>query len=263
MANQTLRELAKEYAQGNLDKETYRKSRAELIQGIIAGTILLQPIEYPPLVQPPEPESLDATERKDDLRKPAAKKTGSEPPPSSPNTDTAGLSDHSVAMTNAKSNKMLFMGLAAVVFVVIILSVFALKGGSPSQSKSNPSTVAGTNEAESLATEQTKTQAEGLIRDFLNKNNWSNSSLNNFLQQWLELPAGDILSSKDSLEMGQLTNAIYKQLLEEQALSGLVDDDSSLNRQRQLVEFAAGLGIDDPRISLPEDAQAADEMMPP
>ena len=48
MANQTLRELAKEHAQGNLDKDSYRKSRANLIQGIISASIPLKEIDYPP-----------------------------------------------------------------------------------------------------------------------------------------------------------------------------------------------------------------------
>ena len=69
------------------------------------------------------------------------------------------------------------------------------------------------------------------------------------------MPVADALASKDSLETGQLTNAIYKQLLEEQALSGLVDDDSSADKQRQLVQFAADLGIEDSRISLAEELE--------
>ena len=74
MANNTLRELAKEYAQGNIDKESYRSSRAELIQGTVAETIPLKEIDYPPLVQPPEPESLDETQRKDESKSPPAQK---------------------------------------------------------------------------------------------------------------------------------------------------------------------------------------------
>ena len=76
MANQTLRALAKGYANDSLDKESYRKARAELIQGIISKKIPLAEIVYPALVKPPEPEALDDTQqRKNESNKqPAAEK---------------------------------------------------------------------------------------------------------------------------------------------------------------------------------------------
>ena len=88
----------------------------------------------------------------------------------------------------------------------------------------------------------------------LNKD-WSNSTIDAFAQDWANLPAGAVLISKNSTEMGQLTNAIYKQLLEEQTLSGLIDDDSSVNKQKELVQFALDLGIEDSRIALTEELE--------
>jgi hypothetical protein len=84
---------------------------------------------------------------------------------------------------------------------------------------------------------------------------WSNSTIDAFAQDWADLPAGDVLVSKNSTEMGQLTNAIYKQLLEEQTLSGLIDDDSSVNKQKEQVQFALDLGIEDSRIALTEELE--------
>jgi hypothetical protein len=259
MANRTLRELAKEHALGNLDKDTYRKSRAELIQGILSATIPLQEIDYPPLVQPPEPEELDDTQRKDDPKRPPAPKAEAEAA-TAPKSETPNVSNNAATLDSGGSNKMLFIGLGIAVVALILLLVFAMGGNSDKQT--NTATPASIDISENtISTQQTATQAQNLIQSFLSKKNWSASSLDDFMQQWAELPAGDILASKGSLALGQLTNAIYKQLLEEQALSGLVDDDSSLNKQRQLVQFASELGIDDPRISLPEEAQLVEEVM--
>ena len=266
MANQTLRELAKEHAQGTLDKDSYRKSRANLIQGIISASIPLKEIDYPPLVEPPEPESLDDTQRRDDYKKPPVKKA--EPQAAaSPEPRTGNSSTDTVESGTGATNKILFAGLALAIVAIIIVAVLALRGGdngdkSATSASAASATAAGADSAAGSDTVvETTTKARGLILSFLDKKNWSDSSLNYFLQEWAELPADDMLATKGSLAMGQLTNAIYKQLLEEQALSGLVDDDSSLNKQRQLVQFATGLGIEDSRISLPEELEEMDGTM--
>ncbi len=261
MANlKSLRELATEHALGNLDKESYRKSRAELIQGILSATIPLKEIEYPPPVQPPAPEALDDTQRRDDRKKPPLKNAQLQADTSA-GTGTASASNAAADPDGHGSNKVLFIGLAAAVAAIIIVALIVLLGGG--SAKQLPSTMTGAeNSGDLAAVPQTKTQAQSLIQSFLNKNNWSSSSLDNFLRQWNDLPAGDMLASKDSLEMGQITNAIYKQLLEERALSGLVDDDSSLIKQRQLLQFANELGIDDPRITLPEELDVMENMTP-
>lgn len=214
----------------------------------------------PPLVQPPEPESLDETQRRDDYKKPPVKKA--EPQAAaSPEPGTGNSSTDTVESGAAASNKMLLAGLALALVAIIIVGVLALTGGDNGD-KSAASTAAGADSATgSDAVAKTTTKSQVLIQSFLDKKNWSSSSLDYFAQQWADLSANEILASKGSLAMGQLTNAIYKQLLEEQALSGLVDDDSSLNKQQQLVQFASGLGIEDSRISLPEEPEAMDGTM--
>jgi hypothetical protein len=54
MTQKTLRELAREYARGELNKDAYRQARTLLIAGIQAGTIALRAIDYRPLIRPPE-----------------------------------------------------------------------------------------------------------------------------------------------------------------------------------------------------------------
>lgn len=261
MADQTLRALAKGYADGSLDKESYRKARAELIQGIVSKKILLTEIDYPPLVKPPEPEALDDTQqRKSEVKKAKAQKSTAQSAETPVKSKEANSSSDpvSVEVDKGKSNKILLIGLAVSVIAIIIVAAIALSGNS-SKKTTTARTTATADKSTETAAVATTSKAQGLIREFLSKNNWSSSTMEYFQKQWAELPADEIHTSNDSLEMGQLTNAIYKQLLEEQALSGLVDDDSSVNKQRLLVQFATDLGIDDERISLPDDLQSMSE----
>ena len=46
METQTLRDLAREYAKGTLDRDSYRRHRTELIDGILAGTVQVSAIEF-------------------------------------------------------------------------------------------------------------------------------------------------------------------------------------------------------------------------
>ena len=52
MSEQTLRELAKSFARGTIPKESYRKSRAELIRNIIAGKVTVKAIDYEAPLKP-------------------------------------------------------------------------------------------------------------------------------------------------------------------------------------------------------------------
>ena len=249
MNKPTLKKLARAHADNELDKASYRKSRSELIQGILGGSIPLAEIDYPPLVKPPEPESLDDTQRREDIKKPAPSTPASDAQPQTKKPASAP----SGTETSSSSSTGLYIGLAVALLALIAIAAIMFIGEDKSATPSSATTSAGSvaNVAEKTGmTAESSSQSQLMIRDFLKTNNWSTSSLNNFAQSWSELPEGDVLSSSASLEMGQLTNAIYKQLLEEQALSGLVDDDSSVQKQEQLVEFAVELGIEDPRISL-------------
>lgn len=263
MTTQTLRQLARSHADGEIDKASYRKARSDLIQGILDSSIPLEDIEYPPLVQPPEPESLDDTQRREDVKKPPVNRAE----PEASTAPNPGSSESGESKEEGKSNTGLYIGLAvAILALVIVVVLFFVKGkdesmpqSTDSAANSMPAQVSGDSESDAGMTAQSQSQL--LIKDFLNAKNWSSSSLDNFLSQWSELPEGDVMQAAESLELGQLTNAIYKQLLEEQALSGLVDDDSSMKKQAKLVEFAREIGINDSRINLPESPSAAEEMI--
>ncbi len=66
MSHQTLRELAREYAKGIIDKDNYRRLRAELINAIIAGEIVTVDADYPPpLVAPSDEDETTENVKKD------------------------------------------------------------------------------------------------------------------------------------------------------------------------------------------------------
>ena len=48
MTSKDLRTLAKDYAEGAIDREAYRKARSELIDGILAGDVEVLPRDFPP-----------------------------------------------------------------------------------------------------------------------------------------------------------------------------------------------------------------------
>lgn len=261
MANQTLRQLAKEHAQGNLDKDSYRKTRAELLQGIVSGSVPLEEIDFPPPVRPPEPESQDTTERRDDRHTAAANAENenaaapSAVPPEAAAPGPAASSTAQAGSESSSSGKGLLIGIALLVIVLVIaVSVFMMQGKKKEVLKTTPTAATANTSPVEAAPADAVSKAQQLIKDFLATNNWSTQSLDQFTSDWADLSNDEVTATGESVALGQLTNAIYRQLLEEQALSGLVDDDSSLNKQRQLVEFANTLGIDDSRIQLPEES---------
>ena len=74
-----------------------------------------------------------------------------------------------------------------------------------------------------------------------------------FKSAWNSLTAEEQADGLTSPLKGQLTNAIYQQLLEERALLGLGDTETVLSRQNSLVNFASELGINDPRLQVQEN----------
>jgi len=48
MTSKDLRTLAKDYAEGAMERDAYRKARNELIDGILAGDVEVHPSDFPP-----------------------------------------------------------------------------------------------------------------------------------------------------------------------------------------------------------------------
>jgi len=227
MAQVSLRTLATEYADGLLSKEEYRKSRAELLEGILSGTVELQVNDYPPPVVPTEEffPNLAIDEQ--------FEKKGSGTPPPSARTPAS-------PPRKTDKKKLILTGVGGLLALVILIAL--LPADKETQTAST---------APDAAVDVPPGVAQTLIQDFLDKKDWSEPSLNKFENLWQALTSEQQAGAADSVQLGQLGNSIYKKLLEERALAGLVDDEQVWMKQQKLLEFAQSIGIKDPRIPLP------------
>jgi len=239
----TLRDLAKSYAGGKLDKANYRAARTTYVEAVVSGSVTL--LSSQDSGGPATTTSTDVNSRN-----------------SSDKTSMMGSAAYSRAHSNegdagrsGKTRTGLFIGGAALLVVIVVI-VIAISGNKQEPS-STAVTASSTANSASAIPDATPTAAITLIRTFLTSNNWSQPTLDKFVADWQQIPDVDRNTSMSSVELGQLSNAIYKKLLEERALSGIGNPETSLDKQRQLVEFAASVGIQDQKISLPETQATA------
>ena len=227
----TLRGLAKAYANGLIEKDEYRRERAAYLEAVLAGETRLP---VPPVVPLP-----GATRREKPLENLAAPA----------DADVAALRQPGgdVRPGGGNSRHALIAGGAALL-VALAAAVFLLGGGE--ESAAPP---AGANPPAAFE-EAPPSPAQNLIAGFLADNAWSQADMNSFLADWQALPAGERDAARRSIEFSQLGNAIYKKLLEERALSRIGNPETAYEKQRQFVQFAASIGIEDPRISMPDRA---------
>lgn len=229
---QTLRQLARAYAKGELDKDSYRQARAKLIEGILAGEIPLQENNYLP---PLSAETTESTLEHPPSSHTYKKKATDLPPMRSARTQTP-------VHGGKRKIPLISLSLLGLIIVAALAIYLASSGkdGKPPGGTANAGAVTDNSAGRTL------------ITAFLQQKSWTEESLDNFVAEWRALPQEDRSAAAGSVELGQLTNAIYKQLLAEEALTGLDNGDDALKKQRRLVEFARSIGIDDQRISLPE-----------
>jgi len=220
----TLRSLAKDYANGTLEKDNYRKERTVYLEAILAGDVSVRQKQSTASVTQDRSDSV--TQRK-------------------PNT-----TQPSTEATRRFNSKMILLAggtvLTLIVIIVLMLSSGENENVNPADSEAIVETPAPTR------LETTPTAAQDLISSFLSSNMWSVSSMDTFLQDWNNLATTDKTDISNTVEFSQLTSSILKKLVEERALSTIGNPETSLEKQRQLVEFAASIGINDPRISLPQ-----------
>jgi hypothetical protein len=225
----TLRGLAKAYASGILEKEKYRKDRTAFIEAVLSGGISLplngQRRDAPKATTPNDTFDIKTSEMQGqavDLDI-----TGTAPPQRNP--------------------RLIIGGIAGLLILIIIAAILLSGGDDDAPVQPQQQAVAAI-----PAIDNSPTAAQDLIHAFLDRNTWSEASMDAFIAEWEVMPEPEKTSIRNTVELGQLANAIYKKLLEERALSGIGNPETSYEKQRQLVEFAATLGIDDARISLPE-----------
>ena len=239
MSQMTLRQLARAYARGELSKDSYRQQRANLVEGILKGDIPPQENAFlAPLRHRADEDTYDS------VNGGAASGQNHTAIPENGSALTAQADD---AGTVKKPGLPLVAGISGLGFIVVV--VFALYLTS---SADNGTATYGGDTSTMTQGNETTMDGRELIAAFLQKNSWTDESLAAFVDEWTALSEDQRQTATGSVELGQMTNAIYKQLLAEQALSGLSTDHDAMDKQRELVEFARRIGIDDPRISIPD-----------
>jgi len=245
-----LHSLAKEYAQNVIDRDSYRKSRTELIQGISAGEIEVKTREY---LTPFEslPEDMDDTRENiiTQFTKPE-KKAEAEPekpvtqnpkPTQKQNT----VKSYPSSGKNRQKNILIVTGIV-ITLCIITLLILLLPGSNNAPTSDINVQVA-----------QPSTGQNSII-DFIQKKNWTKDNLDLFVTSWQQLTDEEQTAVHTSPEMKRLINTIYQQLLDERALLSLGDVENAVANQRILVNFAEQLGIDDGRLTVLEPESQPD-----
>lgn len=262
MPEKSLRALARQYAKGELDKDAYRRSRAEFIEAVLSGSARLPVNDYPAPRSTARAEATSENTRRRPRRKREAEDVTSvmvttDPTPKSVApivVEPADVPEEPAAESFPKH----YIAVAAIAGLLLVAAiVLATRSGAPKSGE--VATAAGNPAAQIAAPEPAATTASSgpaidLIQKFLGDKNWSEPARSEFLNQWQALPEDQRAVALNTGEMAQLNNGIYKKMLEERALSGLGDATASLAKQRSLVEFAAAIGIHDPRLSTPATA---------
>jgi hypothetical protein len=248
MSNQTLRQLARDYSRGAIGKDKYRQSRTELIQGIVAGDIAVKAIDYEaPLMPSNELDDAitegivrDATE----ITSPQAKIPKPIPSPAVKQNNIA-------ATNNKKKSPLIFILVSSIIVLSLILAVALFYPKPPETMVIKKPRVSDNSQSSNNATTTTinNTVGETLIANFLSEKNWSEDSLNSFIESWTTLSQEEKDSAKQTKRMQRMKDSIYKQFLEGKAFAS-IDSEKAIMKQQKLIEFAEAIEIDDSRLTI-------------
>lgn len=249
MTEKTLRALAKDYANGVIDKDAYRKARDTLICGILSGDTPVVANEFRP---PLQAQDLNATFDKTAINVSAPPKETEQPRPTTEFVPPQKKSDVFTETKTRGSSLKLYI-LTGVVVAAIAILILTLFFSAPDET-----TLLATDSYDTSPVEQAtivaeqNTSASELIEGFLNRRDWSEEQLQQFISRWNNLTPEELAKGLTPPLSIQLANAIYKQLLEERSLFGTGNNDAIIARQQILVDFADALGMDDPRLQVRE-----------
>lgn len=242
MAETVLRGLAKSYAKKNLEHTAYREARAKFINGVLSGEAELTVNNYPPLVRPKLDQASEVTVRRSGKKNPPLTEDSKEHSPA-PQPQPASQSEPQPQGTG----KILLLGLAVVIIIIVAMVVYTVTR----PAGQSAGTVSSSQTASPAPAQPNAAQL--LVKNLLKQDDWaSNASLDIFMQKWQSLPADTRNNAIGTLELNQLTTAIYRQLLKERALAGIGNGDIARQKEKRLIEFAHNIGIHDPKIAMPQ-----------
>jgi hypothetical protein len=254
MSNKTLRELAKDYAKGAISKDKYRKSRTELIKGIIAGNIPVKDINYEGPLRPSSEMDDAITEGIERDRTEITSPDQVSKPKAVPKPIKQPVKQNASTKNNKKQSSSVFILVSTIIVLSLILAVILFYPKPPESSPVKASdtaddTIATSNSTVTTAATNESIVGETLIASFLSEKNWGEENLNKFIESWSALTQEEKNSATQSKRMQRMKDSIYKQFLEGKALAS-IDSDKALTEQQKLIEFANAIGINDSRLTL-------------
>jgi formylglycine-generating enzyme required for sulfatase activity len=225
MSTESLRSLSRRYATGGLTRAEYRRRRAALLEGIVAGTI---PIDVP-LPEEPITETLSGpTLKQIRLRE--------EPAAKSPRPRRRG--------------GWRWIGLGAATALAVAVGLL-LNSRAPSP-KPTP------RPAFEPAISATKPATlPPLVADFLLRKDWSTTALETLLADVQRLGGAERSMLARDPGIARFSDGLYEQLNEERTLMEVDQNLTSPARQQTIMDLAEALRIEDPRLSDAARALAA------
>lgn len=253
MSRISLRQLAKQYADGSLDQASYRRARADYLDAILKGNETPGSITQASYTSPKAvagEETVTAASLQDEQKKRQYAAQDSAPAEHL-QTRPIQLSDHS------RNPVFISAGIITAVLVLIIAGSLLLGGD---DSGGNRATTGAANTAQQSGSTDLRPLAETdtnaalvQLQEFLDSPRWSQQALDDFADRWQALPQQQRETALQTTLARQLGDALYSQLLEERALEGLDNNaPESLAGQEKIINFARDIGLEDRRLEVGE-----------
>lgn len=252
----SLRHLARQYADGALDQESYRRARADYLDAVLNGSdtpgSVTQANYTSPRAVAGEETVTEATFRQGTEETQilwrggdSAKNDEQEP---HLQTQPIQLSDHSLPTIYITA------GIAAGVIILIIgASLLFMGDEEAATSATTPAATeqAATEEAVQPIATDNGNAALRQLKQFLDSPQWSQQALDDFASRWQTLPHEQREAALETTLARQLSDELFRQLQEERALQGLDGNNgNTLAGQQKIVDFARAIGLDDPRLEV-------------
>ncbi len=215
MSGQTLRGLSRDYAAGDLDRDTYRLKRRQLLEGISSGTEPL--LKF----QPPEPATPTVFPYDDD------------------DGDTTQEILPVLGASSASGRGRLLTAVVVIAALAAGAAWFGLRDSGQAPAPGTPAEVA----APEVATEP------NLLESFLASNVWNGDSITALETAWRDLDLDTRARLRDSDAMRDFSSALFRQYATESALLELGDTDQAFAAQSRLLDLGDRLELDDQRLT--------------
>ena len=204
LASERLRQLVGDYYHGLITPDSYREQRAELLDNIGA-------------------EIDESSDTVTDRPQPSKEKGTTTPAPK--------LADPKIPASSFRPKRLVIGAIVIAGIAAGIYAVFILGLGS--------GLLPGSTAVQGDAVEERSSEfGDVIVEEFLNRNDWNEDSLNNFLLAWGALDDGQRQRVTKGRPYRRLTTALHQRIREETALGGAPDG----GRLETLISFASAMG---------------------